>query len=321
MKALAYSAELEGRWNEAVAASRNGTFLFDRRYMDYHSDRFTDASLLFVDDKDRVTGLLPASLHTAARQVRSHGGLTYGGLVLSSGVKLTEVRTMLRLAARHYSELGAECLLVKPVPYIYSSYPAEEQLYWLFRAGARLEARGASLAIDLTSELSYSLWRRKVKKAATAPLVLHEGIDTLPALWPIVDQVLAERHHTRPVHSLQEMQLLAGRFPQNIHVYTVANEAGTVITGCVVFVSGAVAHMQYMEANEEARNRTALDWLIAQLISRYATAGLHYLDFGISTEDDGHYLNEGLAFQKEGFGGRTVCYDAWSVALSRLAAI
>ena len=31
-------------WNELVAQSRNGTFLFDRRYMDYHSDRFADHS-------------------------------------------------------------------------------------------------------------------------------------------------------------------------------------------------------------------------------------------------------------------------------------
>ena len=36
-----------------------------------------------------------------------------------------------------------------------------------------------------------------------------------------------------------------------------------------------------------------------------------FLDFGISTEDDGHYLNTSLIFQKEGFGGRGVCYDKY----------
>ena len=38
-----------------------------------------------------------------------------------------------------------------------------------------------------------------------------------------------------------------------------------------------------------------------------------YFDFGISTEDNGKYLNEGLISQKEGFGGRAVCYDTYEL--------
>ena len=36
-----------------------------------------------------------------------------------------------------------------------------------------------------------------------------------------------------------------------------------------------------------------------------------YFDFGISSEDNGQILNEGLISQKEGFGGRTVVYQTW----------
>ena len=32
-----YSADKADEWNAFVATSKNGTFLFDRRYMDYHS--------------------------------------------------------------------------------------------------------------------------------------------------------------------------------------------------------------------------------------------------------------------------------------------
>lgn len=321
MKVLAYTPGMEAQWNEAVALSRNGTFLFDRRYMDYHRNRFTDASLLFTDDEGQTLGLLPANIDREAREVRSHGGLTYGGLLLAPKVQLVEAGEMLCLAARHYLDLGAETLLVKPVPYIYHRYPAEEELYWLYRAGAELVARGASSAIDLTSQLSQKLWHRKVKKHATETLTLREGREGLAQFWPIVEEVLSERHQTRPVHSLAEISLLAERFPENIRVYTVANEQGTVITGAVVFVSGTVAHVQYMEANDEARLRRALDWLIRQLIGRYRDEGLRWLDFGISTEDSGHYLNEGLVYQKEGLGGRTVCYDAWRVDLQKLGGL
>ena len=56
----------------------------------------------------------------------------------------------------------------------------------------------------------------------------------------------------------------------------------------------------------------ALDGLFAHLITQvYATKS--YFDFGISTEQGGRYLNEGLIFQKEGFGARTVVYDAYEI--------
>ena len=50
------------------------------------------------------------------------------------------------------------------------------------------------------------------------------------------------------------------------------------------------------------------------LIEKYAGTK-EYIDFGISTEQGGNILNEGLAFQKEGFGGRGVCYDCWQINL------
>ena len=38
-----------------------------------------------------------------------------------------------------------------------------------------------------------------------------------------------------------------------------------------------------------------------------------YFDFGISTEDNGRYLNEGLITQKQEFGGRGVVYDFYEL--------
>ena len=37
-----YTADKASEWNEFLIRSKNGTFLFDRRDMDYHSDRFED---------------------------------------------------------------------------------------------------------------------------------------------------------------------------------------------------------------------------------------------------------------------------------------
>ena len=76
-------------WNQFVAGSKNGIFLFDRRYMDYHSDRFEDYSLMFYIG-NRLLAVLPA--HVVGDTLYSHQGLTHGGLLMS--VHLTMAQTM-----------------------------------------------------------------------------------------------------------------------------------------------------------------------------------------------------------------------------------
>ena len=75
-----YSADRADEWNAFVAVSKNATFLFDRRYMDYHSDRFQDCSLM-VYYKSSLYALLPANLK--GDTLYSHQGLTYGGLLMT----------------------------------------------------------------------------------------------------------------------------------------------------------------------------------------------------------------------------------------------
>ena len=306
-------------WNQFVRQSRNGTFLFERPFMDYHQDRFTDASLLFYDDKNQLKGILPANIRPEKGLIQSHGGLTYGGLLLDGTAQVSEVGEMMQLLANYYISKGCHTLQYKPTPYIYHTYPAEEDLYWLFRANATLQSRAISSAIRLNSPIHQQLWHRKIKHKATEGLVLSEDrFDRLPEFWNIVSHVLQTRHQARPVHTADEINLLHSRFPDRVKLFTVTNENDEVITGAVLFITSRVAHVQYMEAGEEARQRRALDWLIKQLIARYEQSEQTYFEFGISTENNGRLLNEGLAYQKEGFGGRGVCYDTYLLDLASL---
>ena len=76
---VAYASEHRRQWDEFVRGAKNGHFLFPRDYMDYHADRFPDASLMFYDESDRLIGLLPA---TACDGVLStHSGLSFGGVI------------------------------------------------------------------------------------------------------------------------------------------------------------------------------------------------------------------------------------------------
>src|SRR5260370_36236243 len=80
-----YTAAMQPLWDDFVRASKNGTFLLERSYMDYHADRFADHSLLVRDDEGDLLAVLPANAD--GPQLLSHGGLAYGGFVAGVAVK------------------------------------------------------------------------------------------------------------------------------------------------------------------------------------------------------------------------------------------
>ena len=311
IEVVPYTSDLADTWNDCVEHSKNGTFLLNRSYMDYHADRFTDCSLLFKK-KGKVIALLPANFVEEERTVYSHGGLTYGGLILSESLTATDTLQVMSCAIEWMRiTLGAERLIYKPTPHIYHRYAAEEDLYALFRHNAKLIARTASSAIPCERPIAMQeLRRRGIKKAQANGIVYEESTD-MAAFWKILEEVLAEKHHKTPVHTLSEIEKLHASFPNGIRLF-VARKENTILAGTLIYETDMVAHAQYIASSAEGRNMGALDGLFAHLITQvYATKS--YFDFGISTEQGGRYLNEGLIFQKEGFGARTVVYDAYEI--------
>ena len=321
IRVMPYNEQMEADWNRAVESSKNGTFLFDRRFMDYHRDRFCDCSLVFLKDK-RMLGVLPANLCRADHTVYSHQGLTYGGLVLQPDTAAADVMQMMDLACDYFRQhLQATRWVYRPVPYIYHRYPSDEPLYALFRHGARLTARGLSSAVLLDSALPLiRLRRRGVRKAEEAGISLSESTDMqdIRRFWKILRSGLQRRHGVEPVHTAEEIKLLTDRLPRHIRLVLARRPDGEIMGGAWLFCTDRVVHVQYMAASDEGRTIGVNDLLTATLIRQARTSyspTAQYYEFGISTEQDGHVLNEGLIFQKEGFGARGVCYDAWELAL------
>ena len=313
IEVVPYGSDRADVWNAFVAASKNGTFLLHRDYMDYHANRFVDCSLLFYK-KGELVAVLPANYKAEEGTVYSHGGLTYGGLVLSE--RITVADTMQVMAcAMHWMKraLGAREWIYKPIPHIYHRAPAEEDLYALFRQEATLVARGVSAAIACDNTLPMQELRRRGAKRAAANNVVYEECGELHEFWPILEEVLAGRHDCRPVHTVEEMERLMAAFPGNIRLF-VAKAEGRVVAGTLIYETEQVAHAQYIAASAEGRAMGALDGLFCHLIAE-VFAEKKYFDFGISTEQGGRYLNEGLAFQKEGFGARAVVYDIYKLKI------
>lgn len=307
-----YEPSHQAAWDTLVRQSRNGTFLLRRGYMDYHSDRFDDCSLMAWHEGRLVT-VLPANRE--ADTLWSHHGLTYGGWVMP--LKHFDVTVMMQVmdaACQWMHGQGLRTLVYKPVPHIYHSYPAEEDLYALFRHGARLTESNVSTTIDLACPLPPDRGNRSGANAARrAGITVVESHDW-ERYWRLLDDLLRQRYHTRPVHTLQEMLLLQSRFPDNIKLYT-ATLQGELLAGVVMYLTGTTAHCQYIAASPHGKDSKALALLFSHLITCTGQAGYRYFDFGISNENHGLYLNEGLAQQKARLGGRAIVYNTYQITL------
>lgn len=314
VEARVYSDKDKEQWDAFVQASKNGTFLFQRDFMEYHSDRFDDLSVLF-NKNDRVVGLLPGNIKEDV--FYTHQGLTYGGLITSRETKALDVLEMFDCAITFLKGKGVREIIYKAIPHIYHQHPAEEDLYALFLHKAQLVARGISSAIQFSfDDIEYSKSRISgLKKAEREGIVVRETSD-YTTFWEILSQNLMKRYTSYPVHTLQEISKLSNLFPENIKLYGAFSSSGEMLGGEVVFVSKNVVHAQYTAATQEGRKFGAVDLLIDYVIREAKQSKKRYFDYGISTENNGLYLNEGLISQKEGFGARAVVYDIYSIKLS-----
>lgn len=307
---LSYSPEWKTAWDTFVDASKNGTFLLRRDYMDYHSDRFLDASMMVVDPAGRIEALLPASAH--GTELRSHGGLTYGGLIMSARTTAQQPLEWLPMIARRAADLGFDSLIYKPTPHIYHRLPAEEDLYAIWRMGARLSARNLSTAVLLPDAVASRLGKRARRRAERFGIVV-EPTHRVEDFWQIIVDDRRVRHDAVPVHSAVEMQRLADLFPDNILMFKAVRE-GRTVAGAVMFVTrpDGVIHLQYAAGNAEGMETYAVDCIYHHVVFDLLPHA-RWFDFGTSNEDGGRYLNTGMTAHKEEFGGRSVVYDTYQI--------
>lgn len=314
-----YDSEDAPRWDKFVEDSKNGTFLFIRNYMDYHSDRFTDHSLLFFDNKKKLRALLPANeTDNGEKELFSHQGLTYGGFILNNDTRTEEVLTLFEETITYLKDKGFCRWHYKQMPTIYHRCPAQEDEYALWRNHATIESCLISSTIQLTNQGQAPETERRRKRGMCKALENGYQIidsDRLELFWPIMEKNLMQKYAVSPVHTLAEMKLLQSRFPNLIRCYLAVKD-GTPQAGVIAYLANQeTVHIQYGHATEIGKKEGALDLMYLTLADRFRRMGYHYMDFGNSNEEGGKVLNTNLIAQKEGFGARGVAYKTYCIEI------
>lgn len=311
MKIVKYTVEYKNNWNEFVRNSKNSHFFFQRNYMEYHSDRFKDFSLMIFDETDKLIAILPANVKKDI--LYSHQGLTFGGFLVDDRMKTETMLEIFESLKVYLKSQNIEKIVYKCIPYIYHIKPSEEDRYALFRNDAKLIRRDVTSTIDLTEQVRYSKGRKwTINKAKKESIETFES-DDYEIFWELLTGVLESNHEAKPVHTLEEMKKLASLFPKYIKLF-LAKKDERIVSGALIYENQNIVHTQYLANSEEGREIGALDLLIDYLI-KDIYKNKKYFDFGISNEDAGRYLNTGLIAQKEGFGARAVVHDFYELEI------
>ena len=276
--------------------------------MEYHKERFEDHSLLIYKKKELI-GLLPAN--RVGISLRSHQGLTYGGLLLGNLIRFEDVLLGFRALLKYLDHQKFTELRIKSIPSIYHHAASDELDYLMFICGAEMFKRDM-LSVVNPKVLKYSRSRKEgVRRGNSYNLTVKET-DDFSSFWKdILIPNLRDKHKISPVHSLEEISKLKLNFPSNIRQFNVyQNEE--LVGGTTIFESENVAHVQYISGNRDKNQLGSLDFLFAYIIENIYQEKC-FVDFGISNENNGQNINSGLLFWKEGFGARSIIHDFYKL--------
>ena len=304
-----YTKENRLAWDTFISGAKNATFLFARDFMEYHSDRFTDYSLLVYKD-DLLYAVLPANI--VGDKLYSHKGLTYGSLVLSKSAKLLYTFEAFKALLAFLDAKAISTLELRNIPTFYNTMPSDELSYFLFKANATLIKRDALMVIDTSNKIKFQKNRREgINKAKRNGLTIAVD-DNFEGFWnEILIPNLQKKHAVAPVHSLEEIQLLAAKFPDHIKQVNVYKD-NVIVAGTTLFLTKTTIHPQYVSGNSDKNAFGSLDLAYDYIINHFDSSK-RYFDFNISSEENGTALNSGLIFWKESCGARTYVADNYLI--------
>lgn len=292
-------------WNDFIRKAGNATFLFDRNFMEYHSDRFDDFSLM-IFQKEQLVAVFPA--HRIENKIFSHSGLTYGGLCLLKKTDIVLHKSCLQVLLSFLRAQDLTHLTVKVLPQFYDMELVNQFRYLAFVCGGILKGSELNMCIDYNN---YAISKSKLKhlrKPISYDLEIVEAAP-LSVFWKsVLEPLLMDRYRTTPVHSLEEMEQLQKNFPENIKQFAVYCDA-EIVGGITIFEFEDGVKSQYGAATVLGKELRALDYLFVHLISKYQKCGMRFFDMGVVTDSSEMGFNAGLLQQKKELGCTTFLQD------------
>jgi len=313
LKIKQYDKGYRERWDNFVMKhSVNGTFLQARVFLEYHKDRFEDASVIIYKGNDTIVAVIPACtlVENKKKIYSAHQGSTFGGIVMAESFynieHMDEVMKVLEEYLRQgkYNEICLKC-----TGDIFTRHNNNLLYYFLYQ-------RGFTSYDEMSSYIDFSQYkddissnftsgrRRDYKYSLKNDLVFRplETITEIESFYRILCENL-HKFHAVPVHSLDEItDFKESRLKDIVEFYGVFFEERMIAGSMVFLFDNLVFHTQYLAADQSCLKMYPMNFMNYNLIKTARDKAFQYFSFGTSTLEHGRVLNKALAEFKEGFG-------------------
>ncbi|MEG0408747.1 MAG: GNAT family N-acetyltransferase [Bacilli bacterium] len=313
MKIVKYNDKYENSWDRFVIdESCNGTILQTRKFLNYHPrGRFTDESLMFIQGTS-LFAVLPANKYKENEKniLYSHGGSTFGGLILNSASKRIDVlEEIINLFDEYLVENNYYKIVLKQTSNLYSKNESSIIDYFLVKNNYRisLELGYYIHFLDYNNDIlsNYSSSRRRLTRKAFENKFEFRKLkndDEIKIFYSILLNNY-EKFNNVPVHNFEEILLLKNEILKNhIGFYGVFLEEKMVGGSMVFYFDRKIFHTQYLAANQDFLSKNPNEYLYTMLINEAKKTNFEYISFGTSVLNNGEVLNKSLAVFKSGFG-------------------
>lgn len=309
-----YKKEYEHLWDDFVLnKSINGTFLQSRNFLNYHPEgRFQDCSLLIFNQKNNLAAVVPACRDSNdAACFFSHKGSTYGGILIDkkhyNGDMLLE---MIEDIEAYLRVVQFRSLYLKLTPDILCTESPSLLEYLLYYKNYRQYSE-LNTYIDLVNYDDHIVSNFSQGKRTHITNCLKEELicrtivlaKEIKELHTILTENL-KKYNVKPVHDFNELIELKQKYiPDNIAFFG-GYSKDELIAGAAVFYfqKTKALHTQYLCAKEEFAKLSPMSFMYYSMILEAKKMNYKKVSWGVSTENLGRVLNQGLLKNKESYG-------------------
>lgn len=312
-----FKEEMNEVWDRFILQeSINGTFLQSRNFLSYHpKERFRDYSLMIYDEKKHLVALCPACLvndELGREHFIAHKGSTFGGLVINKkNYSPQKVISMLEAVESYLSQKKVCSITHKITPDIFSKEKSDLLQYCLYYKGYE-PIEELSLYVDF-QDYDENIYKNLSQgKRTDVNNCIKAGMEyrtltseaEIEEFYNILCSNLA-KFDTTPVHSLDELlEFKNERLKEICEFVGIYYQEKLVAGGMLFHFSNEVVHTQYLCALSEYNRLSPMSFLYYSILVEMKERGYRIVSWGTTTEEQGKYLNVGLAKSKEAYGSK-----------------
>lgn len=317
LKIKTYDDNYSEKWDDFVMNhSVNGTFLQTKNFLDYHGDRFDDASIIIYKGNDTTVAVISAcTIYEDGKKIFSaHQGSTFGGIVIADNFyNIEHVEAIVTVLEEYLIENEYNEVCLKCTSDIFARQNGNLLYYFLFQRGY-ISYDEISFYVDFGQynadiASNFNAGRRRDYKYSLKNGLAFRRIETADEIRTFYDILCGNllKFDAKPVHSFEEItDFKESRLRDIVEFYGVFY-GEHMIASSMIFVfdnvgGNAVFHTQYLAADQSSLKMYPMNFMDYNLIQTARDRGFRYFSFGTSTHEHGKVLNKPLAEFKEGFG-------------------